>query len=334
MRNSPNLSARLQELAPLLQIERLKVYFSIRKGIFSRIAGHVRAVDDISLDIFEGETLGLVGESGCGKSTIGRAIVRLEEPQEGRIVFRNADITHRSLRQLKPLRTKLQMIFQDPYSSLNPRKRIYDILAEPLAAHRIAAKADLQRRVNRLLDMVGLPSAYQNRYPHELSGGQRQRIGIARAISLEPSLIVCDEPVSALDVSIQAQILNLLSDLQKELKLTYVFIAHGIGAVNYISTRIAVMYLGKIVEVGSRDELFRNPKHPYTKILLDAYPAPDPTKRSKQRIIVEGDVPNSANPPQGCRFHTRCPYVQERCRREEPQLGNSGHAAACHFPLG
>ncbi|KRE36518.1 ABC transporter ATP-binding protein [Paenibacillus sp. Soil724D2] len=318
---------------PLLQIDRLKTYYPIRKGIVSRTVGYVKAVDDISLNIYEGETVGLVGESGCGKSTIGRSIVRLENPFEGRILFQNKDITHSTQKELKPIRTKLQIIFQDPYSSLNPRKRINDILAEPFIAHRLVQRNEVQGKVDRLLDMVGLPRAYKNRYPHEFSGGQRQRIGIARAISFEPKLIVCDEPVSALDVSIQAQILNLLADLQKELNLTYLFIAHGIGAVKYISTRIAVMYLGKIVEIGDKEELFKHPKHPYTQILLGAYPAPDPTLRSSKRIIIQGDVPSPANPLQGCRFHTRCPYVQERCRQEEPPLTGGGHGVACHFPI-
>lgn len=318
---------------PLLQIDRLKTYYPIRKGIMSRTVGHVKAVDDISLNIYEGETVGLVGESGCGKSTIGRSIVRLEDPYEGRILFQNEDITHSTQKELKPIRTKLQIIFQDPYSSLNPRKRINDILAEPFIAHRLAQRNEVQGKVDRLLDMVGLPRAYKNRYPHEFSGGQRQRIGIARAISFEPKLIVCDEPVSALDVSIQAQILNLLADLQKELNLTYLFIAHGIGAVKYISMRIAVMYLGKIVEIGDKEELFKHPKHPYTQILLGAYPAPDPTLRSSKRIIIQGDVPSPANPPQGCRFHTRCPYMQDRCRQEEPPLTGVSHAVACHFPI-
>ncbi|MEC0228936.1 ABC transporter ATP-binding protein [Paenibacillus alba] len=318
---------------PLLQIDRLKTYYPIKKGVLSRTVGHVRAVDDVSLAIYEGETVGLVGESGCGKSTIGRSIVRLENPFEGRILFQNEDITHRSQRELKLIRTRLQIIFQDPYSSLNPRQRINDILAEPLIAHRLVDKQQVQGEVDRLLDLVGLPRAYKQRYPHEFSGGQRQRIGIARAISFQPKLVVCDEPVSALDVSIQAQILNLLADLQKELKLTYLFIAHGIGAVQYISTRVAVMYLGKIVEIGPKEELFQRPKHPYTQILLNAYPAPDPTLRSNKRLIIQGDVPSPANPPAGCRFHTRCPYVQQLCRHEEPPLTAGEHAVACHFPI-
>ncbi|MFF2910765.1 ABC transporter ATP-binding protein [Paenibacillus sp. NPDC057934] len=319
--------------SPLLQVEQLKTYYPIKKGVFSRTVGHVKAVDDISLSIHKGETLGLVGESGCGKSSFGRSIVRLEDPFEGRIWFENEDITYRKQKELREVRTRLQIIFQDPYASLNPRQRVADILAEPYIAHHLAAGSQVQARVNRLLDMVGLPQAYKNRYPHEFSGGQRQRIGIARAIAFEPKLIVCDEPVSALDVSIQAQILNLLSDLQQELNLTYLFIAHGIGAVKYISTRVAVMYLGKIVEIGDKDELFRSPKHPYTQILLQAYPKPDPTLRADKRIVIQGDVPSPANPPRGCRFHTRCPYAQELCRLEEPALDEKPHAVSCHFPL-
>ncbi|MFB7814138.1 ABC transporter ATP-binding protein [Paenibacillus chitinolyticus] len=319
--------------APLLQVEHLKTYYPVKSGIFSRTTGYIRAVDDVSLTIRKGETLGLVGESGCGKSTIGRSIVRLENPTSGRILFRDEDITTKTRRQLKPVRTRLQIIFQDPYSSLNPRKRVSELLSEPFIAHKLADKKDIPARVGHLLELVGLPRGSGNRFPHEFSGGQRQRIGIARAISFEPELIVCDEPVSALDVSIQAQILNLLGDLQRELKLTYLFIAHGIGAVKYISTRIAVMYLGKIVEIGNKEELFRNPKHPYTRILLNAYPPPDPEARSAGRLLIRGDVPSPEHPPSGCRFHTRCPYVRDLCRTAEPPLGAEAHAAACHFPL-
>ncbi|MBJ6361805.1 ABC transporter ATP-binding protein [Paenibacillus sp. GCM10012307] len=318
---------------PLLQIEHLKAYYPIRKGILSRTVGHIKAVDDVSLSIYEGETLGLVGESGCGKSTIGRSIVRLEEPHEGRVLFQNEDITHRTQKELRPIRTKLQIIFQDPYSSLNPRKRIGEILAEPFLAHRLAPPNEVRGKVDLLLERVGLPRSYKDRYPHEFSGGQRQRIGIARALAFEPKLIVCDEPVSALDVSIQAQILNLLSDLQKDLNLTYLFIAHGIGAVRYVSKRIAVMYLGKIVEIGDKDELFERPKHPYTRILLHAYPPPDPTLRDSKRLTIQGDVPSPVSPPSGCRFHTRCPFAVEKCSQMEPPLTGQAHAVACHFPL-
>ncbi|OME88306.1 peptide ABC transporter substrate-binding protein [Paenibacillus sp. FSL A5-0031] len=320
-------------LNTLLQIERLKMYYPIRSGVFSNQVSHIKAVDDVSLTMYEGETVGLVGESGCGKSTIGRSIIRLENPQAGRILFENQNIIYSSQRQLKPLRTRMQMIFQDPYASLNPRLRIYDTLAEPLIVHKLVKRNEVQREVDNLLQLVGLPRSVANRYPHEFSGGQRQRIGIARAISFKPKLIVCDEPVSALDVSIQAQILNLLQDLQNELKLTYLFIAHGIGAVKQISTRIAVMYLGKIVELAPTEELFRKPKHPYTQLLLNAYPPPDPTLRTKKSLIIQGDVPSPAEPPTGCRFHTRCPYVQELCRTAEPVITEEHHSVACHYPL-
>jgi oligopeptide/dipeptide ABC transporter ATP-binding protein len=318
---------------PLLQVEGLKTYYPIRSGLFSNTASHVKAVDDVSLTLYEGETVGLVGESGCGKSTIGRTIVRLENPRSGRILFNNEDITHYSQRQLKPVRTQLQIIFQDPYASLNPKIRIYDTLAEPLIAHRLVKRREVQREVDYLLQLVGLPRSASNRYPHEFSGGQRQRIGIARAISFRPKLIVCDEPVSALDVSIKAQILNLLQDLQDELKLTYLFIAHGIGEVKQISTRIAVMYLGKIVELAPANDLFRKPRHPYTQLLLNAYPPPDPTLRKQKSVLLHGDVPSPAHPPAGCRFHTRCPYVQELCTQVEPGLAVDDHAVACHYPL-
>jgi oligopeptide/dipeptide ABC transporter ATP-binding protein len=318
---------------PLLQVARLKSYYPIRKGVFSNTAGYVKAVDNVSFTLFEGETVGLVGESGCGKSTLGRSIMQLEHVRSGSISFENEDITNYSQRQLKPVRTRMQMIFQDPYASLNPRIRIYDALAEPLIVHKLVKRSNVQQEVDALLHMVGLPRSAADRYPHEFSGGQRQRIGIARAISFRPKLIVCDEPVSSLDVSIQAQILNLLQDLQDELKLTYLFISHGIGAVKQISTRIAVMYLGKIVEVARTDDLFRNPKHPYTQMLLHAYPVPDPTLRSLKKVIIHGDVPSPANPPEGCRFHTRCPYVQEQCRKTEPLLTEGCHAVACHYPL-
>ncbi|GKU79135.1 ABC transporter ATP-binding protein [Paenibacillus sp. L3-i20] len=318
---------------PLLQVEGLKTYYPIQRGVFSKAAGFIRAVDDVNLQLYEGETVGLVGESGCGKSTLGRSIVRLEESNSGRILFQNQDITHYSQRQLKAVRTQIQMIFQDPYASLNPKIRIYDALAEPLLVHNLVKRSEVQKEVEQLLHLVGLPRTARDRYPHEFSGGQRQRIGIARAISFRPKLIVCDEPVSALDVSIQAQILNLLQDLQEELKLTYLFIAHGIGAVKQISTRIAVMYLGKIVELAPTEELFRRPKHPYTKLLLQAYPQPDPTLRKLKKLVIQGDVPSPANPPHGCRFHTRCPYVQERCQKEEPVLTTNQHGVACHYPL-
>jgi oligopeptide transport system ATP-binding protein len=319
-----------QELSsPLLEVNRLRTYYPIKKGIISRTVGHVKAVDGVSFSIQKGETLGLVGESGCGKSTIGRTIIRLENPTDGHIFFRGSDISLLSSGDMKKVRTDMQMIFQDPYSSLNPRKRIKDILAEPMQVHRIVPAADIQKRVEELMAMVGLPKSYKNRYPHEFSGGQRQRIGIARALSLNPKLIVCDEPVSSLDVSIQAQILNLLKELQKELDLTYLFIGHGLGAVRYISDRIAVMYLGKIVEIASTADIFRNAKHPYTQALLSAYPAPNPHLRSKEKIVIQGDVPSPANPPSGCRFHTRCPLAKVICREQEPELKGEHHVVAC-----
>ena len=317
---------------PLLTVENLKTYYPIRKGILSRTVGHIKAVDGVDLKIYPGETLGLVGESGCGKSTIGRTIVRLEKPQEGRILFEGKDLAQYSDREMAGVRAKLQIIFQDPYSSLNPRRRVGDILAEPLKVHHIVPETAIPEEIEKLLERVDLQKYQQHRYPHEFSGGQRQRIGIARALALRPKLIVCDEPVSALDVSTQAQVLNLLKDLQAKFSLTYLFIAHGLGAVRYISSRIAVMYLGKVVEIAPTAEIFRNPLHPYTKALLSAYPAPDPRRRDKTRLILEGDVPSPANPPAGCRFHTRCPFAKGICRETAPELsGTAGHVAACHF---
>ena len=321
---------------PLLQVRNLKRYYPIRKGVVARTVGHVRAVDDISFDVYPGETVGIVGESGCGKSTTGRAVVRLETPTAGSVVFDGTDIATLSTARMRRLRTDLQMVFQDPYSSLNPQIRIGDLLAEPLIAHKRLDRTKAHEKAAEMLATVGLPAIYRNRYPHELSGGQRQRVGIARALMLEPKLIVCDEPVSALDVSIQAQVLNLLKDLQGEFGLTYVFISHGLGAIKYISDRIVVMYLGKVMESATTAEIFAQPNHPYTEILLDAYPEPDPRLRDRPRIIVEGDVPSPAKPPAGCVFHPRCPYAQEVCRTEVPALstaGGGGRQVACHFPL-
>ncbi|MWC29628.1 ABC transporter ATP-binding protein [Paenibacillus sp. MMS18-CY102] len=327
------MTAQGVEKKPLLQVEQLKTYYPVRQALFGRPTAFIKAVDDVSLTLYEGETLGLVGESGCGKSTIGRSVVRLEQPQAGRILFEGEDITRYSQGELRSIRTRLQMIFQDPYASLNPRMRIFDTLAEPILVHKLATRSGVQREVERLLHLVGLPRSAAHRYPHEFSGGQKQRIGIARALSLRPKLIVCDEPVSALDVSIQAQILGLLQDLQDELKLTYLFIAHGIGAVKQVSTRIAVMYLGRIVELAPSDALFQKPRHPYTKMLLGAYHPPDPLYRSVERPVIRGELPDPSNPPLGCRFHTRCPYAQERCAKEEPVLASETHGVACHYPL-
>ena len=325
---------KLEEIKqPLVRIEQLKKYYPIKKGILSKTVGHVKAVDGVDFSIYPGETISLVGESGCGKSTTGRAIVKLDPPTDGKIVFEGKDLATVGSSELRKIRTQMQIIFQDPYSSLNPRKRVGDLLAEPLLAHKLATKEEASKKVEEMLEIVGLTKFHKGRYPHEFSGGQRQRIGIARALMLNPKLIVCDEPVSALDVSIQAQVLNLLKDLQKEFQLTYLFIAHGLGAVKYISDRIAVMYLGKIVEIGKTEDIFKQPKHPYTQALLSAYPVPNPRLRNRERIVLEGDVPSPANPPSGCRFHTRCPMAQAVCKQQEPILNGFEHSVACHFPL-
>lgn len=316
----------------LLQVKNLKKYFPIHSGFLNKVKNNVKAVDDISFNIFEGETLGLVGESGCGKSTTGRMIVNLLEPTAGEIIFRNENISKISKRRQKELRSEIQIIFQDPYASLNPRMTIGQIIAEPMKVNNVAKGSELERRVKELLDYVGLASYYRNRYPHEFSGGQRQRVGIARALAVNPKLIVCDEPVSALDVSIQAQVLNLLDDLQKEFNLTYLFIAHGLNVVKHVSNRVGVMYLGKLVEIGDDNSLYNNPKHPYTQALLSAIPIPDPTRRS-ERIILEGDVPSPIDPPKGCRFHTRCGKCMEICKEIEPRMKEleNGHEVACHL---
>ncbi|HUF01860.1 MAG TPA: oligopeptide/dipeptide ABC transporter ATP-binding protein [Gaiellaceae bacterium] len=319
----------------LLELDDLKVYFPLTSGIIlDRHVGDIRAVDGVTFSIARGETLGLVGESGCGKSTLGRAIVRLYEPTAGRILFEGRDITHLKERELRTLRRRIQMVFQDPYASLNPRHSVGRIVAEPLRVHSIAGRTSSSSRVRELLEIVGLPPDAANRFPHEFSGGQRQRIGLARALALNPDLIVCDEPVSALDVSIQAQIINLMEELQQELGLTYLFIAHDLAVVRHISTRIAVMYLGKIVEVAPAGDLYENPLHPYTITLLSAIPIPDPVvERNRRSIRAQGDLPSPANPPAACRFHTRCPFVQpRRCAEDEPAPRPvDGHLVACHF---
>ena len=318
----------------LLEVRDLKMHFPITRGILiQRKVGAIRAVDGLDFELFKGETLGLVGESGCGKSTTGRAILQLHRPTEGRVRFEGVELTATSGQELRQMRRRMQMIFQDPYASLNPRMTVGSIVGEPLDVHQLGnSRQDRQERVRELLEIVGLNPYFVNRYPHEFSGGQRQRIGVARALAVNPSFIVCDEPISALDVSIQAQVINLLEDLQKELQLTYLFIAHDLSVIRHISDRIAVMYLGKIVELAERSELYEKPKHPYTEALLSAVPVPDPVVESKrQRIILEGDVPNPASPPTGCNFNTRCPKAIERCFKEEPEFRDlgDGHYAAC-----
>jgi oligopeptide/dipeptide ABC transporter ATP-binding protein len=317
---------------PLLSVQHLKKYFPIRRGVLSRVAAYVKAVDDISFEINRGETFGLVGESGCGKTTAGRAILRLIEPDAGTIRFDGTDLLELGNQELRRQRRDMQIIFQDPYASLNPRMTIRTIVGEPFAIHGLASGSEREHRVADLLKTVGLDPAVMNRYPHEFSGGQRQRIGIARALALKPKLIIADEPVSALDVSIQAQIINLLADLQQQFGLTYLFISHAIPVIEHISTRIGVMYLGKLVEVGTSAQICLAPKHPYTQALLSAVPIPDPAAK-KQRIVLRGDVPTPINPPSGCRFHTRCPIAIDRCKVEEPPLREieEGRDAACHL---
>lgn len=321
---------------PILKVERLKKHFPIQKGFIGKTVGHVKAVNDISFHVNEGETLGIVGESGCGKSTTGRTIMRLTEPTEGKVYFDGQDLLALSKNEMRKMRRNIQMVFQDPYASLNPRHTIEKILGEPLLVHGMKSPKKRQEKIVEFLEIVGLSSIHAKRYPHQFSGGQRQRIGIARALMTNPKLIVADEPVSALDVSIQAQVLNLMQDLQKEFKLTYIFIAHDLGVVRHISDRIAVMYLGKIVEISESEALYHEPLHPYTQALLSAVPIPDP-QFEKEEIILQGDMPNPANPPAGCIFHTRCPFKMDICTKEIPQLlgDKNGHSVACHlYPMG
>jgi oligopeptide transport system ATP-binding protein len=318
----------------LVKANDLYKYFPIYAGLMSRHIADVRAVDGVSFDIYEGETLGLVGESGSGKTTIGRLLLRLLPATKGEIFFRDHDVLAMNRSEIRRLRRSMQIIFQDPFASLNPRMTVGDIIAEPLRIHGLASPREIDGRVRELLELVGLQPYHANRYPHEFSGGQRQRVGVARALAVDPKFIVCDEPVSALDVSIQAQVINLLEELQAKFKLTYLFIAHDLSVVRHISTRVAVMYVGKIVELADRDQLYQNPLHPYTQALLSAIPIPDPVlERRRKRIVLTGDVPSPVNPPSGCRFHTRCPVAFDRCVVEEPPLTEytPGHVAACHW---
>jgi peptide/nickel transport system ATP-binding protein len=326
----------MTEAPPLLSVRNLQKFFPVEKSTFRRTAASVRAVDDVSFEVAKGETLGLVGESGCGKSTLARCIVRLLEPTAGEIEYDGKRIEHLSTRKLRPLRRELQIVFQDPYASLNPRKRVGAIIGAPILVHQRTSRSERKKRVEQLLQIVGLSPEHYNRFPHEFSGGQRQRVGVARALALNPTLVVADEPVSALDVSIQAQVLNLLDELQEAFGLTYIFIAHDLGVVRHVSDRIAVMYLGKIVELAPAEELFRAPVHPYTEALLSAVPIPEVGARARRdRIVLTGDVPSPIDPPTGCRFHPRCRYATEICSEQEPVLTSfgGGRLAACHHPL-
>ncbi|MBS4199278.1 ATP-binding cassette domain-containing protein [Bacillus sp. FJAT-49732] len=321
----------------ILEVHSMKKYFPIKKGFFKRTVGQIKAVDDVSFYVKEGETFGLVGESGCGKSTLGKSLLRAIEPTEGSVKFKNrhnetVNVMDLDYRQLRDIRRDMQLIFQDPYSSLNPRMTVLNIIGEPIICNKLAKGEELRERVKHLMEIVGLNSRHLERYPHAFSGGQRQRIGIARALATNPKFLVCDEAVSALDVSIQAQIINLLEDLQKSLNLSYLFISHDLGVIQHISDRVGVMYVGKMVETATTEELFTNPKHPYTEALLSAKPIPNP-RLKKERIILKGEVANPANPPSGCYFHPRCPYAQEICKLQAPSFKevSPGHQVACHF---
>ncbi|ANE47616.1 peptide ABC transporter substrate-binding protein [Paenibacillus swuensis] len=327
--SSPN------EAEILVSVRDVKKHFPIRGGLFDRVQGYVKAVDGVSFDIRKGETFGLVGESGCGKSTIGRAILRLHEATSGTVEFNGQDLYQLSDSKLRTMRREMQLIFQDPFSSLNPRLSVGETIERVLKIHHMGDRSAREKRVQELLELVGMSPYHIRRYPHEFSGGQRQRIGIARALALNPKFIVLDEPVSALDVSIQSQVVNLLEDLQKQFGLTYLFVSHGLSIVRHISNRVGVMYLGKLVELGEADELFERPKHPYTRALIASNPIPNPRLRGLPKMVLQGDVPSPISPPSGCRFHTRCPLAEARCKQEEPAFidqGN-GHFAACHFPL-
>ncbi|MBR4864872.1 MAG: dipeptide ABC transporter ATP-binding protein [Oscillospiraceae bacterium] len=316
----------------ILEVRHLRKTFPLKKTMLGKVTKELVAVDDISFKLMPGETLGIVGESGCGKTTAGRAILKLHEPTGGQIIFNGQDITHFNSKQMRPIRKQMQIIFQDPYSSLPPRSTVGGILSEPVQVHKIVPKAQIKEYVLDLMEKCGLRDYYYERYPHEFSGGQRQRICIARALSVNPKLVICDEPVSALDVSIQAQIINLLKDLQKQMNLAYVFISHDLSVVKFISDKIGVMYLGAMMEFGTKEDIFRNPLHPYTKALFSAVPNPDPTAKM-ERIKLEGDIPSPANPPKGCRFHTRCPYAKDICKCQAPAYTEvePGHFAACHL---
>jgi len=329
-----NLKDNHQNKKVLLEAQNLKKYFPIKEGMFKKNTRFVKAVDDISMKVYEGETFSLVGESGSGKSTLGRALLRLQEPTDGRLFFQEKEITDLSRKEMREIRKDMQVIYQDPFGSLNPRMKIDDIIGEPFEINRLASGKEKDKKVCELMELVGLDPERRNRYPHEFSGGQRQRIGIARAIALNPKFILADEAVSALDVSVQAQVVNLMKDLQEQLGLTYLFIAHGLNIVRHISDRVGVMYLGHLVEVGEVEALYERPAHPYTSALISTNPTPDP-RAAREKVILKGEIPSPSNPPSGCRFHTRCPLATERCKNEKPELTPlaEGRMVACHYPL-